>query len=373
MNSKLLRAPRSASVNLFTKRLRRARNGGVFLLMTLKQIALRARVSRATVSYALRNHPKIPLATREHIQSVARELGYKPNTRVAGLMAHIRRGRARPFGERIAFVWVHTTREEAQRSFFLRAVLKGARDRAEQSGYALEEFWTSDPDMTDLRLQKIIRARGIVGVVLSPVTTAETSVTLNWDWSAFAAAVVGNVTWTPELHHAGHHHYLGMRMCMLELAKLGCARPAAFVDEATHERAKRAWEGAFLAHHPNEETARALWFLHRKSERRDPAVWLRRAKPDALIVSTTELLGLPAVRVTARELEVPIVSLHWQDEARGIGGVDQCYGRVAAHAVDLVIAQLNLNELGPPDLPRIMLFTGHWVAPTVKQLRLANS
>lgn len=337
--------------------------------MTLKQIAVQAGVSRATVSYALRNHPKIPAETRAHIQEVARSLGYRPNPRVAGLMAHIRRGRARPFGERIAYVWVHTTREEARRSAFLQAVLRGARARAEQAGYALEEFWTSDPGMTDPRLQKIIQARGIVGVVLSPVTTAETSITLGWNWSSFAAAVVGNVTWAPELHHAGHHHYLGMRMCMLELAKLGCVRPAALVDEPTHERAKRAWEGAFLALHPAEDEARTLWFLHRKGEKRDPAAWLRRVKPDALIVSTTELLALPGLRAAARERELPIVSLHWQDEARGIGGVDQCYGRVAAHAVDLVIAQLNLNELGPPDLPRIMLFTGHWVPPAAKRER----
>ncbi len=331
--------------------------------MTLKKIAERAGVSRAAVSYALRNHPKIPAETRAHIQAVARSLGYRPNPRVAGLMAHIRRGRARPFGERIAFVWVHTSREEARQSVFLRAVLKGARDRAEQSGYALEEFWTSDPGMTDSRLQKIIRSRGIVGVVLSPVTTAETTVTLDWDWSVFAAAVIGNVTWSPELHHAGHHHYLGMRMCMLELEKLGCTRPAALVDEATHERAKRAWEGAFLAHHSDAANARALWAMWRKGERPDFAGWLRWTKPDALIVHTTELLGRAGVRMTARALGLPIVTLSWQDEARGIGGVDQRHERVAAHAVDLVISQLNLNELGPPDLPRIMLFTGSWVAP----------
>lgn len=333
--------------------------------MTLKQIAKRAGVSRAAVSYALRNHPKIPPETRAHIQAVARVLGYRPNPRVAGLMAHIRRGRARPFGERIAFVWVHTSRDEARRSSFLRAVLKGARDRAEQGGYALEEFWTSDPGMTDTRLQKIIRARGIVGVVLSPVTTAETTVTLDWDWSAFAAAVIGNVTWSPELHHAGHHHYLGMRMCMTELAKLGCVRPAALVDEATHERAKRAWEGAFLAHHADPANARSLWAVWRKGEKADFASWLRWTKPDALIVHLTELLGMTAVRATARELGLPIVTLSWQDEARGIGGVDQRHERVAAHAVDLVISQLNLNELGPPDLPRIMLFTGSWVAPAL--------
>ena len=30
---------------------------------------------------------------------------------------------------------------------------------------------------------------------------------------------------------------------------------------------------------------------------------------------------------------------------------------------DLVAAQLNANETGAPDLPRMMLFPGRWVAP----------
>jgi len=334
--------------------------------VTLKQIAQRAHVSCATVSYALRNHPKIPAKTREHVQSVARALGYKPNPRVAALMAHMRRGRARPSGDRIAFVWMRTTREEANRSTFLRTVLEGARGRAEQGGYSLEEFWTADAGMTDQRLQKIIRARGITGVVLSPVMNAETTLTLKWDWSEFAAAVIGNVSWQPELHHAGHHHYLGMRMCVLELAKLGCARPAAIVEHATHERAKRAWEGSFLMHHPSPADARALWRLHTGDDPASHARWLRKARPDALIVSSTELLNLPGLFNAARDQGLPVVTLHWHDEVRGIGGVDQCYGRVAAHAVDLVTAHLDHNELGQPDLPRIMLFIGNWLPPDVR-------
>jgi LacI family transcriptional regulator len=182
--------------------------------VTLKQIAARAKQSVATVSYALRGHPKIPEATRERVRAVADALGYRPNPRVASLMAHIRGAQARPHAERIGFIWVHTTRRIAARDPFLRLVFNGARRRAEQAGFALEEFWTNDPGMTDRRLQEILRARGIVGVVLSPVTTAESSLAFEWDWGCFAPAVIGNVTWTPELHHAGHHHYFGMRMAL---------------------------------------------------------------------------------------------------------------------------------------------------------------
>jgi len=96
----------------------------------------------------------------------------------------------------------------------------------------------------------------------------------------------------------------------------------------------------------------------------DLGLWLRAARPDALVVSHTDLLDLPGVRKASRELGVPRVTFYWSKETpHGIGGIDQCQDRVAGHAVDLGAAQLNANETGAPDLPRMMLFPGRWVAP----------
>jgi hypothetical protein len=36
---------------------------------------------------------------------------------------------------------------------------------------------------------------------------------------------------------------------------------------------------------------------------------------------------------------------------------------VAANAVDLVVSQLSSNETGVPPWPRMLLFSGRWVAP----------
>ena len=333
-------------------------------VVTLKEVAERAGVSLATVSYALRHHPKIPAATQERVAEVARSLGYRPNPRVASLMAHIRGAQARAHRERIAFVWVHTTRAQARENPFLKNVFAGARERATQMGFALEEFWTNEPGITDLRLEQILRTRGIVGVVLSPVTTAETAITLGWDWRHFSAAVIGNVTWTPELHHAGHHHFLAMRMALLELAKLGCKRPAALIESTVHERNKHAYLASFLAHHPHAAEARRLVRVVARGSSSNLHAWLRAIRADALIVSHTDLLDLPGVARAARELGIPRVTLYWGKETpRTIGGIDQCQDRVAGHAIDLVAAQLNANETGVPDLPRMMLFPGKWVAP----------
>lgn len=328
--------------------------------VTIKDVAQAAGISLAATSYALRNSPKISSATRDRVQTVARELGYRPNARVASLMAHIRRAHARPAHERLAFVWVHTSRSKAARDPFLRRVFRGARARAEQAGFALEEFWTGDAGMSDRRLEEILRARGIVGVVLSPVTTSEASLALEWDWSRFSAAVIGNVTWTPELHHAGHHHYLGMRMALLELAKLGCTRPAAIIETNVNERAKRAWEAAFLTHHPAASRARTLIRLSTLEKSGALAGWLQGLDADALLVSGRNVLDPPRVRALAAQRGLRLATLHWSADVPGLAGVDQCYDRVAAHAVDLVVAQLHNNECGAPELPSMMLFPGRW-------------
>ena len=54
--------------------------------VTTTQIAAKAGVSRTTVSFALRGHAKIPLATADRVRAAAAELGYRPNPRVAAII-----------------------------------------------------------------------------------------------------------------------------------------------------------------------------------------------------------------------------------------------------------------------------------------------
>lgn len=333
-------------------------------VVTLKDIAVHTGRSLATVSYALRDDAKIPSATRQEIQQAARTLGYRANPRVSNLMAFIRKTQKRHFGERIAFVWVNTSQKEVARDSFLQAIYAGARKRAQQLGFGLEIFWTNSPGMTDRRLEQIIRSRGILGVVLSPVKTDQVVLTLDWDWNGFAAAAIGNVSWSPELHHAGHHHYLAMRMVLLELLQLGLKRPAALLEHHSHVRTKHAWEGAFVTNHPKPLKAHSFLRIHDPARPQASAGWLKKCRPDCLVVSESALLNAPGLRAAAKGMNLPIVTLYWtNEEADELGGVDQCYDRAASHAIDLVVNQLNSNESGPPDLPHMMLFPGRWIAP----------
>jgi LacI family transcriptional regulator len=254
-------------------------------VITLQQIARTAGCSLATVSYALRDDPRIRPATRAHVQQVAGELGYRPNPRFSALMSHIRRSRPVVAGERIAFVWVHTSRSESARDPFLQRIFQGARARAEALGYRLEPFWTAERGMTDRRLSQVLKSRGITGVLLSPVMH-EAEVTLDLEWSNFAPAVIGSARWNPELHHAGHHHYLAMRMALERLAAAGCRRPMAILEDDVNERARRAWQAAFLVYHPQPDAAGALLMVGSADDRRALARRIKESRPDALVVSS---------------------------------------------------------------------------------------
>jgi LacI family transcriptional regulator len=326
---------------------------------TLKQLAERAGLSLAAVSYALRDDEKIPEPTRRRVHNLARQLGYRPNPRIAALMAHIRRSHGPSAGERIAFVWVHTPREESRRDSFLQLVFHGARQRAEQLGYNLEEFYLEESGINARRLADILRARGITGVVFSPVMH-ETTVRLDFTWEDFSCAVIGHTQWHPELHHAGHHHYHAMRCTLEELAALGYKRPAVILDAAANERGRRAWQAAFLVFHPLQHKSAPLVLRDFPATRQQLMRWLKSSCPDVVILHRSEMVTRFSQLCPASK-RPGICTLHWSPDLKNIAGIDQRFDLVASNAVDLVVNQLITNERGAPLVPRVTLFSGQWV------------
>jgi LacI family transcriptional regulator len=219
--------------------------------------------------------------------------------------------------------------------------------------------------MTDRRLSQVIKSRGIVGVLLSPVIH-EAEVTLDLEWNCFAPAVIGSARWSPELHHAGHHHYLAMRLTLEKLAAAGCRRPMAIIEAGVNERARRAWEAAFTVFHPNRAAAAELLRVGLPEDRRALARLIEVNRPDAVVVSDHATFEQFRAMDVGGSSELPVFNLHWLPSSPEIGGIDQSYDMVAANAVDLVVSQLNSNETGAPAWPRMLLFPGRWVEPVLR-------
>ena len=324
--------------------------------VTLTQVAAAAGVSLATTSYALRNDRRIPRVTAARIQAVAKRLGYRPNPRVSALMAHIRQAQPVTVGERIAFLWIDAPPGERPYA----ELFEGAKERAVQLGYTLEEFWLATPGVSARRLQQILHSRGITGLLISPRIQPQAKFKIPWDWNLFAPVVLGTAEGEPELHHSAHHHYAAMRVAMLQLQAMGKRRIVGLLDPDIEERARRAWLAGFLAHHPAKE--RASEFLAGEISKRPSALaaWVRQRKPDA-IVGVRKFVDLLLNQGWRPTSKTKVILLDVAPNRWGFGGIDQGERIIASNAVDLVNGQLQRNERGVPDHVKMLLFAGRWV------------
>lgn len=322
---------------------------------SLLKVARAAGVAASTASLALRESPLVKAATIDRVKAAAARLGYQADPRMGSLMARIRRARPMHDRERLAFVWVNARQAEMRRSYFATTMFAGAKRRATELGCVLEEFWLGNDGMTAARLEKILVARGITGVVFSaPMEGMEAVV--DWNWSHFAAAVIGNSEWRPSLHRSGHHHYRSMWTAMEKLRLAGCRRPAALLHEPHHLRIHGVHQAAFLANHPLPRQALAM-ARFAPLEYAEMRTWLAKIKADSLIcvLNPTEdklrmLQTIPGLK--------KIVTLAFP--RAGLPGIDTREDLIAANAVDLVMSQLHRNERGVPAHPTTLLLEGEW-------------
>src|SRR5258707_13026168 len=154
--------------------------------ITMKTIAAQAGVTQATVSMSLANNPRIPATTRERIQEIAKRLGYHPNPYVSTLMRIRRQGK--PLKDKPALALVCALRSadgwRSHGSPTIRQMREGAFERATIRGYRAQEFWLYRDEMCNERFSEMLHARGIQGLLLSPLADGAPTPTLRWEYFA---------------------------------------------------------------------------------------------------------------------------------------------------------------------------------------------
>src|SRR5215216_4720938 len=134
---------------------------------SLRSLARQLGVSAATVSLALRDSARVVPATKRRVLQAARRAGYRVNPLVGSLMAAMRR--ASLAGFQASLIAVNVTNEpRPELTLYHRQVYDGARRRARELGYTLELCWVGPHALTLARLNAILRARNVPGVVVMP-------------------------------------------------------------------------------------------------------------------------------------------------------------------------------------------------------------
>jgi LacI family transcriptional regulator len=329
--------------------------------VTLRDIAAKADVSHTTVSLALRRDPRILPATAMRVRKIARALGYHRDAELSTLMAHLRRIRARPAQATLGFITAWPSRDGWRVSANHRRFHAGVLARARKLGYSLDEFWLLEPGMTPARMTRILRARGIRGLVVQSLPHSDGRLSLGWEY--FACVTKGLTVTHPPLHRVMSFHYEDMRLVFHQLTRRGYRRIGLVLGEALSDRVDHAWLAAHYVYQNsiagNDRVPPLL--LEEGGGVDSFARWFQMHRPEVLLFSDQPVPSW----VSRLGLQVPdgvgYVNLDWSPELAPMAGLDHKPEGLGVAAVDLLIGQLHAHEYGVPRHEKIITIKGRWV------------
>lgn len=337
--------------------------------VSLQDIAKAAGVSVCTVSLALRQNPAISAPTRRIVQEAASRLGYERDPVIGELMSYLRRT-SRKKRSKIYVAWINHRNEEDyfSKNVWIRELLEGSRQKANDLGCELVEFWMGPyaKRMSGERLGKILSTRGIRGAIIAPFQE------LDHPWNIlplgpFAVISVGTFLFEQRVSSIDGDDHENIRQCCLHLHELGYKR-IGFVSGATHfPRGGNLAISAWLEdQHQTPATPPLAPLLMNPKDERVFADWLSKNKPDAIIADIYQFedwIRRAGFRVPADiGFASPIIfsGMHKPSPS----GIHQNLAAIGGAAVEQVLSLIQQHQYGLLDPPRRILIEGYWVNGT---------
>lgn len=318
--------------------------------VSLGQIAEKAGCSRATVSYALNNSRQVSTDTRERIQKLARDMGWRPNPELAKQMQITRRTRSDHALPPLGIVF-GLSREALRKQGAIRCFLHSAIEHAENLGFSVNVLNVVTENLTPKRLKGIIDSRGIEGIVYIGTVVPEFPQEYYEVGADYACAVAGYATAPVPYHCCMADLFAGGELVIDALHQRGIRRPVALIPHEVDRPLRRGIEAGItmgLRDYDIFDEVSVQRVSLKESSYRALEDELLQAQPDALLgLHYLESKDLQQ-RLALRGLDIPLYSLdlmHGQDVE---GGLDLLHQWVGRGTVDLVVNQLNACETGVP-------------------------
>jgi DNA-binding LacI/PurR family transcriptional regulator len=326
-------------------------------------IAQRAGLSGSAVSMALRNHPRISAVTRERVKRIARELGYRPDPDVAKLMNHLRL-RQKP--RRKFSIAALTTIPENEERPYNRKLIQGAIQRADALGYHLTIFRFDPGAKRNRSLQRILRSRGVEGLLLLPMRLAQPLTDL-LDWEQFSVVAATRAVPAPEFHRVVPHHFINTLLVCEQLEQLGYRR-IGLVTNREFDVSISPGLAAGVVWQSTQGRAEQVTPLFFEGERPSGVkAWFERERPDSIVVR-----GVPDAEAIVADLGLkfpgPIgVAATNLEGLTDFAGIDSQEFEIGGTAVDQLHARIQSNLKGVPRVPTETTIFGRWIAgPSVR-------
>jgi LacI family transcriptional regulator len=338
----------------------------------MAQVAREAKVSKNTVSLALRNDSRIPEGTRERIKKIADRLGYQRNAIVGELMAHMRRAKQPTFQATIALINANQDPDAFTDHPTIPVYVEGITRRAHALGYRLDTFWMHDPEVDGANLARILSARGIRGAILVGMMKQNRLPESFFPVvERFPCVVTGVRTRDPALSFACVDHHMLTLRAVEKALELGYRRPALVLDEVLDHLVNGRFTSGYLTGQRRLPVSQHLRPFYQVQEcREDPAPffrWMEEEKPD--VIFTLYHVVEQWVKQAGRKVpdDVGLIQLEWRKSRPHWAGMNQHNDVASEAALDMLIGMIHNQESGVPEFPRATLIGSSWVdGKTVK-------
>lgn len=237
----------------------------------------------------------------------------------------------------------------------------GARERAAQFGYKLEEFFLRAPGIHPARMTSILKSRSIQGILVAP--QEYDGLPFDFDFSDFSAVTLGYSLRPARLHVVTNHQFRSIQLLVTKLHELGYRRIGLSLARDWDNKVNHGYTAGFLAAHAaiggRKPIPPDLW------DKLTPAnfkTWIDRHRPDAIITQgiSGEMIGWLesfGLRVPG---DIAVTNLSAHSGEPDIAGVYQNDRLIGATAIDVLAGMLQRNERGLPQNIVYTLVDGSW-------------
>jgi DNA-binding LacI/PurR family transcriptional regulator len=280
-------------------------------------------------------------------------------------LSHYRRSKsAQAIGAELAWINWRPKPEELRAFREFELYWQGAYEEAKHCGFRLEEFTLKECGSV-ARLEKILRARNIRGILIPPHGSLWTASWQDFDWREYCIVRLGHSIAYPRAHLVTSDQITDGMIAFENIWKHGYRRIGYVTTHDTMTSGTRFYAGFVLGQIKMGDAADLPPLLlgdaaNPKEDQKLVAAWLQKNRPDAIFTDRSymrDLLTKCGRRVPA---DIGLAATSVLD-GKASAGIDQNPQEIGKAAIQLLISLINHNEHGIPKVCREVVIEGGWV------------
>jgi len=342
----------------------------------MKDVAKEAGVHQTTVSLSLRNHPSIPAKTRERIQKIAQEIGYRPDPMLSTLIAYRRNNQVSVAPPTIAYIMDICSEEALKKSQARELFLKSAKARAEEQGYKLEVFNYAPGHYDSQTLDRTLITRNINGIILGAFWDANTDLELSWEH--YSVIKIEMLPFNLKFDVVENNQMQATRLAMEKVKEMGYRRVGMAVGQHDEAHTKNLFSAGYFVGQTQfdpEDRVPILVFEGKNlvTDAEEISNWIIENDVEVLISNWYELEPVIEAFTERTGRQIKLVSLDIDHDKENISGVHQNHEVVGRYAVDRVTSLMRMYERGKVNNPTTHLIDACWKAAGEAQLNVMTA